>query len=355
MNPTLDDLRHVLQDEAVASPAPSPDALVAGATARVQAARRRRAVLAGAAAVLVLAGGVLAGTHAGRKSSEPAHTGPFRVDATGGAFPAYSDGGKRLLVVTAPALDQLNGTIDVSTTPGRELTARILCKPDSIEDFDQRKIAKVTGPSRTPAQIHCLPSADVAMNDSVLGKAEGTHTPVDLDVFVNRREFSPGSGPSFAHATISIAIYESVPFAQFPKPSKPAEVDVLGDFVANTPKGAVVLRRPRTTAEANTATAFTVPYSPNLDLDISVHGPGRMKVTVNGVVVQDPFPNDSPNPPVDGFHEFTTWAYSGLTSPLDPRGTAAVAPLAKGTPMHVVLTPEGFTGPNWQVVVAPQE
>jgi len=352
MNPTLDDLRHVLQDEAAASPPPSADALVAGATARVQAARRRRAVLAGAAAVLVLAGGLLAGTHAGRNRSEPAHPGPFRVDATGAGFAAYSDGGKRLLVVTAPALEQLKGTIEVPTTPGRMLSVRVVCQGVRIDDFVQRTVARITGPSGEQ-RTSCQPTPDV--EGAVLGTAPSGRTKVDLDLFINHSEFSPGSGPSFAKASVSIAFYENVPWAEFPKPSMPGDVDVLGDLKANTPAHPLVLRRPRTTTEANTTTVFTVPYAPNLSLDVTVHGPGRVKVTVNGEQYDDPFLSSQVNPRVDGFQEFTTWALTGIGISLDPRGPEARPQLPKGTPMHVVVTTEGFTGPNWQVAVTPQE
>ena len=349
MNPTLDDLRHVLQDEADASAAPPADALVAGAPARVQAARRRRAVLAGAAAVLILAGGVLAGTHVGRHSSEPAHTGPFRVVEAGADFPEYSAGFKRLVVVSAPALERLKGTITVPTTPGRDLNVRMQCLPDTITDFDQRVGAQVTGPFGVTARPPCG-FTTTALASGQLGTAQGTSTPLNLNVFVNHAEFSPGAGPSFAGATITIGIYESVPWSAYPLPPRPAGLERSLDYAWTSPEDrkAFVLG-PAAGEDPNAPRGATIlTTKPGCCVTIEGRGPGRLKITING----KPFTGGGPTSPMDrdGWLQFfdfvhvsTTMETAGFT-----QGSATPGKL------RVVVTPDGFSGPDWRVVVGNQ-
>lgn len=350
MNPTLDDLRHVLQDEAAASPPPSADALVAGATARVQAARRRRTVLAGAAAVLVLAGGLLAGTHVGRKSSEPARTGPFRVVEAGSDFPEYSAGFKRLVVVSAPALERLRGTITVPTTPGRTLNVRMQCYPETITDFDQRVGAKVTGPSGLTAKPPCG-FTTTALESGLLGTSQGTSTPLSLDVFVNHAEFTPGAGPSFVGATISLGVYESVPWSAYRLPSRPAGLEKSLDYAWTSPadrKAFVV--GPAADEDPNTPQGATIlGDQPGRYVTVEGRGPGRLKVTING----KPFDGGAPAGPLrddDGWLELFDFVHVGATMETATFTQGA----ASSGKLRIVVTPEGFTGADWRVVVGNQ-
>ena len=350
MKPTLDDLRHVLQDEAAASAAPSADALVAGATARVQAARRRRTVLAGAAAVLVLVGGLLAGTHAGRNSSEPARTGPFRVVEAGTDFPEYSAGFKRLVVVSAPALERLKGTITVPTTPGRTLNVRMQCRPETITDFDQRVGAKVTGPSGLTAKPPCG-FTTTALESGVLGASQGTSTPLDLDVFVNHAGFTPGAGPSFAGATITLGVYESVPWSAYRLPPRPAGLERSLDYAWTAPadRKALVVG-PAAGEDPNTPRGATIlGDQPGRYVTVEGRGPGRLKVTVNGKPVHGGTPA-GPLRDDDGWLEFFDFVHVGTTIETATFTQGAVTP----GKLQIAVTPEGFAGPDWRVVVGDQ-
>lgn len=342
MNPTLRDLRTALEEEAVRAPLPSADALVAGAAHRVQAARRRRAGLTAAVAVVVLVAGLVSSTHVGRRSSEPAHPGPFRVVPSGGEFPAYSLGAKRLLVVTAPALERLKGSVSVPTTPGRELTVRLLCRPTTITDFDQRTVAKVTGPSGKAIPASCLPGPEIPMGDAAIGASGSARTTVDLDVFINHAGFTPGAGPSFAKATVTAAIYESVPWSAYRLPPRPAGLEKSLDYAWTSPtdRKAVVLAP---SADPNAPRSATIPgtrLARSITLD--VRGPGRLKLLVNGNPVHDTGPG---GPRVeDGWLEFFDFTHTGLT--VDAASTGN---------LRVQVVPDGFAGADWRVVVGRQQ
>lgn len=354
MNPTLDDLRHVLQDEADASAAPSADALVAGATARVQAARRRRAVLAGVAAVLVLAGGLLAGTHSGRNSSEPARTGPFRVDATGAGFPPYSNGEKRMLVVTAPAQQVLKGTVRVQTTPGSPLSVRMACLPLSVTDWATRVAASVTGPDGSTRNAFCG-TPQSWMGATGLGTAGTTRATVALDLFINHEGFTPGSGPSFKDATVSLAFYQPVPWADYRFPERPANVEANPDLAWQPTQPGSTVAGPKLAAQANSPLTVDVPFTKARVIQLDVHGPGRAKVTVNGLPL-----DFGPSLPdllriEDGWAEFFEYLTGeGASTVLDPRTPFGRSVLGRGQPVRITVTPEGFAGPDWRLVVAPR-
>ena len=352
MNPTLRDLRTALEEEAVRGPLPSADALVAGAARRVQATRRRRAGLTAAVAVVVLVAGLVTSTHVGRRSSEPAHPGPFRVVASGGEFPAYNNGDKRLLVVTAPALEKLKGTLEVPTTPGRRLTMRMICRPVTITDWESRMAGEATGPDGRGQKTFCG-MAGSAMGATELGVSERGRTPVDLDVFINHAGFTPGSGPSFKDASVSVAFYESVPWRDYHFPARPGDIATNPDLQWPPTPGALAVRGPAQPSEANTPITVRVPFRTQLTISLEVHGPGRLKLALNGLPVDFGRGGWGMASDAEGYAEFFDYVNNGDGVDIDPQSAFGKQVLARGTPLRVTVTPDGFVGPDWRVVVAP--
>ena len=343
MNPTLDDLRRALQDEAFGTPLPSPDALVAGATARVRAAQRRRAVVGAAVAAVVLAAGVLASTHPGRDSSQPARSGPFREVRSGGAFPAYLSGGKRLLVVSAPAAKELTGTVDVPTTPGRDLMVLPVCAPSVVFDFDRPQQFTASSPGNDQTQLGCMPEPDVPGGNTSLGPSTGHRTPVDIHMLMGLIETR--SGPSFVGATVTLGFYEQLSWAEYPKPPRPAGFDTDPDQAWSAPADpkSFVLG-PRSANDSNAARVVSLPATKQArEITLEIRGPGRLRVRINGTDV------------TEVSHANGAWLefydYSRNIISLDAREYSSGQ---AGGMLRIEVTPDGFTGPDWRVVVGRQ-
>jgi hypothetical protein len=366
LNATIKDLRAALADEAAATAHPNADDLIAGAMALVESARRRRRAIQATAAVAGLAAaGLVVGPRLGpHASSVPAGSGPFIENARGGTFPVFSAGTKRLLVLDAPMLERLKGSVTLHTTPGRELFVRMTCTPDNIkggpEEWDLRTVARILGPGHE-GRPHCG-VADVPAGSDRLGEAMSDATKVPLDIFVSHAEVTPGAGPSFKDARVHLAFYESVPWSEYQFPPRPADVETNPDLA--WPQDGVlpyVTKGPRTLAQANTPLTFTVPFHRDMSVDLQVRGPGRVKLAVNGTILRDPL--GAQTSMVGDYFAFYEYAPGGMGLPADPGavpvpGSAPTPyrPLAEGTPMTITITPQDFTGPDWRVqVVTPQQ
>jgi hypothetical protein len=348
MKRTLDDLRGALHDEADAAAYPDVDALVAGARRRVAASRRRRLAVFGAvtAAVLVVGGLVMTRpTH--QAVPQPAGPGPFVVNTGGADFPEYQQGMKRLIVVDAPMLERMKGSISVATTPGRRLGVRMTCTPsdnaDKLNEWNARMLAKFTTPGGT-GQAGC----GLAVGGyNPIGVATDAKTAVQADVFISHSP-SPSLPSLFKDAKIHVAIYESVPWEDYPLPPRPADLDTNAQYAWSSEPGTVRVLGPKTAQEANKPLTFTRPFDPKLSLNLEIRGPGRIRVLINGKDITEWFGAASGTQ--DKF--ISSWGYDGtatLQGIADPSGPV----LKSGTPVTVTIEPQDFQGPDWRIAVQP--
>jgi hypothetical protein len=356
MKRTLDDLRGALLQEADAAAYPDVDALVAGARRRVAASRRRRLAVLGAVTAAVLVVGGLAVTRPEHKAlPQPADRGPFTVSASGAGFPQYQQGMKLLTVVEAPMQERAKGSFSVATTTGRRLAVRMTCTPsdntDNTNEFNAPMLAKFTTPGGT-AQSSC--GLAVGGYDPI-GVATAARTTVQADVFVDHAT-APSLPSMFKGAKIHVAIYESVPFADYPLPPRPADLETNEQYAWSNEPGTVRILGPRTAQQANKPLTFTQPADPKLVLNLQVRGPGRMRVLFDGVDVSKT---------IGGYaltqdQLISFWGYdgnSGFQLPFDIAsfGTSATIPppLKPGTPVTVTIIPQDFQGPDWRISVQP--
>src|SRR5450759_461834 len=205
---TLDELRSSLHDGADAAAYPDVDALVAGARRRVAASRRRRLAVFGAvtAAVLVVGGLVMTRpTH--QVVPQPAGPGPFVVNTGGADFPQYQQGMKRLIVMDAPMLERMKGSIVVPTHPGRRLVVRMTCTQngnmDHVNEWDVRMFAMFSALGGT-ARSSCSSTTGFFYDSIDLGTATAAKTTVLADVSFNQEP--PLRTGLFTGAKIHVAI-----------------------------------------------------------------------------------------------------------------------------------------------------
>jgi len=357
MKANLDDLRGALHDEADAAAYPDVDALVAGARRRVAASRRRRLAVFGAvtAAVLVV-GGLAVSRPTHQAVPQPAGPGPFVVNTGGADFPQYQQGMKRLTVMDAPMLARTKGSIVVPTHPGRRLVVRMTCTQngnmDHVNEWNVRMFAMFSALGDT-GRSSC--SASGGFYDSIdLGIATAAKTTVLADVSFNQEP--PLRPDLFTGAKIHVAIYESVPWQDYPLPQRPADMETSAQYAWSNEPGTVRVLGPKTAQEANKPVTFTRPFDPKLMVTLQFRGPGRMRVLINGNDITEQVGGSMM--PQDKF--ISSWGYDGTTSlglPFDVAslrpGTTVPPPLKPGTPVTVTIIPQDFQGPDWRIAVQP--
>ena len=343
---TSDDLRSALHDEADAAAYPDVEALMAGARRRVAASRRRRLTVLGAmtAAILVF-GGVIATTRPTHQVVPPTTgLGPFTVSAGGDGFPEYSQGMKLLTVLDAPMLEQMNGSISVPTTAGRRLAVRMTCTPaDNVErvnEWFKRMYAQFNLPGGRGDRTSCGSFPDQGY--AIMGIATSAKTTVLADVMINHKSL-PAPGLLFKDAKIHVAIYESVPWQDYPFPPRPADLETNAQYAWSNEPGTVRVLGPKTAQEANKPVTFTQPFDPKLMVNLQFRGPGRIRVLVNGKDISEfvgsPLAQDK-------FIALWEYAMTDINFPLDPDSTTKA-----GAPVTVTIEPQGFQGPDWQIAV----
>jgi hypothetical protein len=265
MKATLDDLRGALHAEADAAAYPDVDALVAGARWRVAASRRRRLAVLGSVTVAVLVVGGLAVSRPAHKAlPQPADRGPFTVSAIGAGFPQYQQGMKLLTVMDAPMLARKKGSIVVPTHAGRRLVVRMTCTQngsmDNVMDWNVRMFAMFSALGGT-GRSSC--SASGGFYESIdLGIATAAKTTVLADVSFNQEP--PLRPDLFKGAKIHVAIYESVPWQEYPLPPRPADLYTSARYAWSNEPGTVRVLGPKTAQEANKPVTFTQPFDPKL-------------------------------------------------------------------------------------------
>jgi hypothetical protein len=189
-----------------------------------------------------------------------------------------------------------------------------------------------------------------------MGIANSAKTTVLADVMINHKSL-PAPGLLFKDAKIHVAIYESVPWQDYPFPPRPADLNTSAQYAWSNEPGTVRVLGPKTAQEANKPVTFTQPFDPKLMVNLQIRGPGRIRVLINGkditeqigasMLTQDKF--------------ISSWGYDqgGSAFPLDPsvwasRRTGATGPTTKpGTPVTVTIEPQDFQGPDWRIAVEP--
>ena len=367
---TLDALANLpdaLREEADAAAYPDVDAMVAGARRRVATTRRRRRSALGATAVAVLVvGGLIATTSSAHQPARPVSTqpvsprlvspqppdpGPFTVNAGGGGFPEYSQGMKRVTVLDSPMLERAKGSIVIPTTAGRHLAVRMTCTPTGNEEntleWNTRMLARFTTPDGT-RQAAC------GGGSYQIGVAVAAKTTVLANVFVSHAP-SPGLPSLFKNAQIHVAIYENIPWEDYPLPPRPADLDTNPEYAWWSGMSTVRLLGPNTASEANQPLTFTQPFDETLSLNLQVRGPGRLRVLINGKDIGRQL--DDWLLTEGTFISFWEYRPSGFSIlPLDPSVTfnnvyTAAPPLKPGTPVTVTIEPRDFQGPDWRIAV----
>jgi RNA polymerase sigma-70 factor (sigma-E family) len=343
---TLHDLRVALREQADAAACPDIEALVAGARLGVAASRRRRFGVLGATTVAILVvGGVIATTRPTHQAVPPtAGLGPFTVSLGGDGFPVYSPGMKRLIVLDAPMLEQMNGSISVPTTAGRQLAVAMMCTPadnaDRVVEWANRMYADFTIAGARGDNPAC--SGPLLQAYANIGTATSAKTTVLADVMIDHKSL-PAPGLLFKDARIHVAIYESVPWQDYPFPPRPADLESNAQYAWAGLPGTVRVLGPTTTQEANKPLTFTQPSGPNLSLNLQVRAPGRMRVLVNGKDISE---RVGPTLTPDKFIAFWGYGVTGMDIPLD--ADSATKPDA---PVTVTIDPQDFQGTDWRIVV----
>jgi hypothetical protein len=178
---------------------------------------------------------------------------------------------------------------------------------------------------------------------------------VQADVFISHSP-SPSLPSLFKDAKIHVAIYESVPWQEYPLPPRPADLDTNAQYAWSSEPGTVRVLGPKTAQEANKPLTFTQPFDPKLILNLQIRGPGRMRVLFDGVDVSKTIGGYALTQ--DRFISF--WGYDGTASfglPFDIASLGASAtippPIKPGTPVTVTIEPQDFQGPDWRIAVQP--
>jgi hypothetical protein len=279
---------------------------------------------------------------------------PFTLNVGDAGFSLYSQGMKRLAVLDAPMHERLKASISVPTTPGRRLAVRMTCTPTdntvNVNEWNTRMLAKFTGPGLT-GKPGC---GQFSQHYDPIGVATSAKTTVAADVFIDHN--SPGPG-LFTDAKIHVAIYESVPWQDYSFPPRPANLYTSPDYAWSNDQGTVRIVGPKTAQEANKPLTFRQPFDQNLDLILQFHGPGRIRVFINGKDISGQIGD------LQTQHKFiSSWGYNtgGYEFPLDPassvfdpRGIAG-AKTPPGAPVTVTIAAQDFQGPDWRVEVMRQ-
>jgi hypothetical protein len=314
-------------------------------------------VLGAAAVAVLVVGGVAVSRPAHKALPQPADPGPFTVSASGADFPQYQHGMKLLTVMDAPMLARAKGSIVVPTHAGRRLVVRMTCTQngnmDKVDDWDVRMFAMFSALGGT-ARSSCSLATGFFYDSIDLGIATAAKTTVLADVsFDQKPPLRPGL---FTGAKIHVAIYESVPWQEYPLPPRPADLGTNAQYAWSSEPGTVRVLGPKTAQEANKPLTFTQPFDPKLSLNLGVRGPGRVRVLFDGVDVSGQVGGSWLTP--DKLISF--WGYDGTVGiglPVDiaPLGASATTPPARtpGTPVTVTIIPQNFQGPDWRIVVQP--
>lgn len=294
------------------------------ATGRLHArlrVRRRRTWLATAAAAIAAA--VAVGL------TVPGHTGHATVVPAkpAAAYPAYQQGGKAIAggQIVSPAQGAL--TFTFAPTSYQLYLATFCTNPRTLVSVAVNGHLASFGACGGGLGNIADPAASQAAwkisNQVILGRPNTvTVTLVDADT-PTARTLPPSKRPA---GTVSAAIYQGVPLADYPLPAKPAR---LAPLTANG--GEAVVLDSRVVGGNGT---FTVPLPVGSRLDLTAIAPGQIDVWANGQHLE-----------TEAF-----WTYHDQTASIDLTAGRLREPRTIPTPgesVTVRITASRFTGPYW--------
>ncbi|GAA0253910.1 hypothetical protein GCM10010492_63260 [Saccharothrix mutabilis subsp. mutabilis] len=313
------DLSQVFHDHAD-PPGDTPHAArMAAVRARVRGVRRRRAFVAAACVVLALVGGALAATP-NRTDSQPAAPEPFPEHIVGSRVVAQTTGRtpEPLTLAFTPSGDPA----DVRLFVRCDIDAKDVLKVSLAVDG---KEVRLFGCDKEPGGFGSL-----ALSESLVA---GRRAVVRLTV-LGRVTGPPNTAAEVADVEpaadgipVALAVGRRVPITEYPMPpapEKPVEVDHL------VHPADVVLRSDP--ADPNLPQKVVVPWRTVTRLHVVWGSPGRIKVLIGGVLVDDG----------------ASYSY-GATGRIDASGHNP-PDLVPGQPVEISVVPEGQRG-EWAVMV----
>ncbi|MBB5874005.1 hypothetical protein F4553_007439 [Allocatelliglobosispora scoriae] len=353
--PTMeDDLRELLAAQGGTGPADTGRL----GTVRRRVARRRRARFATAGlAVLVVAVGVPLGVVL---AARPERAAPAAVAApTAAELPTYSTGFRKLT----------ERRVDIATTTSFELTftprswafsLAANCRSTAVASLSVRVKGAAAG-STGPVGLGCGPGTgntlDLSPQRTVTpdDRRDGWRhhgvaridRPVTLIATIGLGSGETTAPPGRLHGGAVLAVYEEVPFEQYPLPARPAVLPDL-DTLTRGPDGMVHPDRTvdpgppsqpigtldsRTLSGPNGTFALQVPLPSRLRCVADSVAPGELRFAVAG------------RPGLTS----TFWEWRGTS--LDAVGSddPAVFGLHAGDPVTITVTALHFTDPAWRL------
>lgn len=292
---------------------------MAALRSRVRKVRRRRAFVAVACVVLALAGGVLVTTPS-RLDSQPAKPEPLREYLLGTRIVAQTSGRTpdALALAFTPSGDSTELTLfaDCEVGTGSNLKVALSIDGEEVQQFGCG--GGPTGFNNTKIQDSLRAGRQSVIRMTVFGRITG---PLNVPVEETAVE------PAAAGIALRLGVGRRVPLAEFPMPpapEKPVEVDDL------LHEADVVLRSDP--ADPNLPQRVVVPWRPLSRVHTVVGSPGRVRVVVAGVTVDD----------------LTSFTY-GATGSMGPAGFES-SHLVPGQPVEISVVPEAQRG-EWAVML----
>lgn len=337
MSVSLDQLRAALTESGNAPAFPVTDRM-AGIQGHVAAQRRRRAggYAAGIAAVAVVA--VLATTSVvgQRRAEQPAA--PRNPDVNG--LPLYAHGGRQIGSARVPLHAGVNHMF-TATPASYGLTVALGCTGSLPGDLPRAMTLRINGEDTVGTQGgEC---GDAVSGESV--SASGGYLPAAQQRYWSQAGVRLGQpvsidlvvvGTPSAGSTARVGLYQDVPLADYPFPTRPATTQLDPDFGLNLTQTHEVVLPGRA---ATGSWSITLPYDARLELGGITTGPGRVEVLVAGRLVGGA----------------STWTYStaGFQVPIDPDALrlARLRVPSTGTPTTITVTVTRFTQRTWRLRV----
>lgn len=327
---------------------------VAGALRLVTTRHRARLRMGAGAVVLLLVAAVAVVAKTMAPQSHPAQRShPATQPATAPTpirleLPAYYDGGRMTKSLTVDLSRE--GTTTLSFTPtvwGLDFAFRCPARTSGAAEFDIRVKGYLilggrcsrTDPNGAFAQPGDVPvdgsSGDYGISNpaaqtfwQALGVQVGR--PVTALVTVKQAGFAANPPP-----TLLVGVYQDVPFADYPVPSRPATAGppaytgppISDPHAVSLPAGA-----------ADGTWTIQLPYRADLVVQGGVSAPGQVQVRVDGVLV-------------GGYDSYEYAPGNGFVVGLGPPWPVGHRPPKPGQPVTITVTLSHFAEPYWKLAL----
>lgn len=301
---------------------------------RITTRRRRRVALTAVtcAAVLAIAGGYTA-LPRDAVDPTPANTAPTFT----GGFPAYAQGARLTGYASAPVP---SGAVSLTWTPSTsDIFVAVACR-GVPRDMAVLSTLDLNGPyggfnCRDETIFFRYGQIPPTFSDPRVRVGEPNTLALTLDSGIPVPGASPGAMPT--SGTLELAVYERVPFAEYPLPTRPGALKPL-DSAKTCANDQVLRSDPR---DPGKPVSVVTQWRDQLMVSLASQTPGLLHVTFDGVAVSSAEWWD-----YDATPQGRTW-HTEL-----PPGTVASgwSSPGLGEPFTVTVTPLHVTG-DWQVTV----